>query len=63
MPSQLKLRRGYAAEHSFTVIQAYSDVETAKQLRFVLLHCSLQDGTLCPTYRKPFDMLANGVSH
>lgn len=31
IPAQLKLLRGYAAEHSFTVIQEYIDVETAKQ--------------------------------
>ena len=30
---------------------------------FVLLHCSLQDGNLTAVYSKPFDMLANGVSH
>lgn len=31
IPAQLKLLRGYAAEHSFTVIQEYVDVETAKR--------------------------------
>src|SRR2546425_13099597 len=37
--------------------------ERAKLLRFVLLNCSLQDRNLTAVYRKPFDMLANGVSH
>ena len=37
--------------------------ERAKLLHFLLLNSTLKDGNLCPTYRKPFDMLANGVSH
>jgi DNA invertase Pin-like site-specific DNA recombinase len=31
IPAQLKLLRGYAEEHHFTVIQEYVDVETAKR--------------------------------
>ena len=37
--------------------------ERAKLLHFLLSNASLKDGNLCPTYRKPFDLLANGVSH
>jgi site-specific DNA recombinase len=37
--------------------------ERAKLLHFLLSNALLKDGTLCPTYRKPFDMLANGVSY
>jgi site-specific DNA recombinase len=37
--------------------------ERAKLLQFLLLNSTLKDGNLCPTYRKPFDMLANGVRH
>jgi site-specific DNA recombinase len=37
--------------------------ERAKLLNFLLLNALLKDGNLCPTYRKPFDMLVNGVSH
>ena len=37
--------------------------ERAKLLQFLLLNSTLKDGNLCPTYRKPFDMLAHGVSH
>lgn len=37
--------------------------ERAKLLRFVLLNCALKDGNLTAVYRKPFDMLTNGVSH
>jgi site-specific DNA recombinase len=31
IPAQLKLLRGYAEEHGFTIIQEYVDVETAKR--------------------------------
>ena len=37
--------------------------ERATLLKCVLLNCSLQGGTLCPTYRKPVDMLAHGVAY
>jgi DNA invertase Pin-like site-specific DNA recombinase len=37
--------------------------ERAKLLQFLLLNSTLKDGNLCVTYRKPFDILANGVSH
>jgi hypothetical protein len=37
--------------------------ERAKLFRFVLLNCSLKDGNPTAVYRKPFDMLVNGVSH
>jgi site-specific DNA recombinase len=37
--------------------------ERAKLLHFLLSNASLKDGNLCVTYRKPFDILANGVSH
>lgn len=32
-----------------------------KFLRILLSNCILQSGTLCPTYRKPFDVLATGI--
>jgi hypothetical protein len=37
--------------------------ERAKLLQFLLWNSTLKDGNLCVTYRKPFDILANGVSH
>jgi hypothetical protein len=37
--------------------------ERAKLLNFLLSNALLKDGNLCSTYRKPFDILANGVSH
>ncbi len=30
-------------------------------LRILLSNCTLQDGTLRPTYKKPFDILARGI--
>ena len=36
--------------------------EKRKLLNFVLLNCTLTKGTLCPTYRKPFDILAKGLT-
>ena len=32
-----------------------------KFLRILLSNCTLQDGTLRPTYKKPFDILARGI--
>ena len=32
-----------------------------KFLRIVLSNCTLRGGTLHPTYRKPFDVLATGI--
>ncbi len=34
--------------------------EKRKLLNFVLSNCTLADGNLTPTYRKPFDLLAKG---
>jgi hypothetical protein len=32
-----------------------------KFLRILLSNCTLQDGTLRPIYKKPFDILARGI--
>ena len=34
--------------------------EQRRLLKMLLSNCTLQAGTLCPTYRKPFDALAAG---
>ncbi len=34
----------------------------SKLLRYILSNCTLIDGSLTPTYRKPFDLLAKGLS-
>ena len=37
-----------------------NDAEKRKILEIVWLNCTLVDVTLCPTIRKPFDVLAEG---
>ena len=39
-----------------------SSMERAKLLRCILSNCTLDNVTLCPTYRKPFDLIAKGLS-
>ena len=36
--------------------------EKRKLLGYILLNCTLVNGTLCPTYRKPFDIFAKGLT-
>lgn len=36
--------------------------ERSKLLHYILSNCTLNDGTICPTYRKPFDLIAKGLS-
>ncbi len=51
------------ANRAYDLYLQQSHEERAKLLHFLLSNAVLKDGNLCPTYRKPFDMLANGVSH
>ena len=37
--------------------------ERAKLLQFLLLNSTLKDGSLCVTYRKPFDIIAEWGGH
>ena len=37
-------------------------MKRTKLLRYILSNCTLVDGSLTPTYRKPFDLLAKGLS-
>ncbi len=36
-------------------------IKNSKLLHFILSNCTLNDASLCPTYRKPFDLLAEGL--
>lgn len=36
--------------------------EKARLLHYLLSNCTIIDGSLCPTYRKPFDLLAKGLN-
>ncbi|MCG3117773.1 MAG: hypothetical protein LLH30_19045 [Candidatus Manganitrophus sp. SA1] len=35
--------------------------EKARLLKILLSNCTLKDGSPCPTYRKPFDLVAESV--
>jgi DNA invertase Pin-like site-specific DNA recombinase len=37
-------------------------LKRAKLLHYLLSNCALDNATLCPTYRKPFDIIAKGLS-
>jgi len=37
-------------------------IKRAKLLHYILQNCTLINTTLCPTYRKPFDIIAKGLS-
>ena len=52
-------------ERSRTLLQKWLTAdysEKRKILEIVWLNCLLSDATLCPTIRKPFDVLAEGLS-
>ena len=49
------------ANKAYSLYLKQDHYERAKLLKIVLSDCSLKDGTLCPTYKKPFDMLAKGL--
>lgn len=51
------------ANRAYNLYLQQSHEERATLLRFVLLNCSLKDGNHTAVYRKPFDMLANGVDY
>ena len=37
-------------------------MENAKLLRYLLSNCTLNDVTVCPTYRSPFNLMVKGAS-
>lgn len=55
----LKLLELAARAHELYAQQSFE--QKNKFLRIILSNCTLQDGTLRPTYKKPFDILARGV--
>jgi hypothetical protein len=38
-------------------------LKKAKMLKLVASNYTLNDVSICPTYRKPFDIIAKGLSH
>ncbi len=46
------------AKDAHSLFETMDAIEQAKLLRIVLSNCTLKDGKLSPTYKKPFDVLA-----
>jgi site-specific DNA recombinase len=49
------------AHRAYPLYLSQNAFEKRKLLDFILSNCTLNDGILCPTYRKPFDILAKGI--
>ncbi len=47
---------------AYSLYLRQSPAKHAKLLQYLLSNCTLIDGTLTPTYRKPFDLMAKGLS-
>ena len=51
------------ASRAYALYAKQSAEQKNKFLRIMLSNCTLQGGTLHPTYKKPFDILARGVEN
>jgi hypothetical protein len=49
------------ARRAYDLYLAQNNFERRELLNILLLNCTFYRGTLCPTYRKPFDILAKGT--
>ncbi|MDE3244101.1 MAG: recombinase family protein, partial [Nitrospirota bacterium] len=49
------------ASRAYELYAKQSAEQKNKFLRIMLSNCTLKDGSLQPTYKKPFDILARGV--
>ncbi len=49
------------AHRAYPLYLSQNAFEKRKLLDYILSNCTLTNGTLCATYRKPFDILAKGV--
>jgi len=50
------------AQKAYSLYIKQKPAEKRRLLNFVLSNCTLNDGTLCPTYKKPFDLIAKGLT-
>lgn len=50
------------AKDAYPLFSQMPAIEQAKMLKIVLSKCELKDGKLTPTYKKPFDVLAEGTA-
>ena len=48
------------AKDAYDLYLQQTNYERRTLLDQVLSNCTIDDGTLCVTYRKPFDLFANG---
>jgi site-specific DNA recombinase len=51
------------AHRAYPLYLRQDSFEKRKLLDFLLSNCTLNDGILCPTYRKPFDILVKGLQN
>jgi site-specific DNA recombinase len=49
------------AQTAYSLYVAQKPLEQARLLKTLLSNCTFDRGTLCPTYRKPFDLFAKGT--
>jgi hypothetical protein len=49
------------AQTAYSLYVAQNPLEQARLLKTLLSNCTFDRGTLCPTYRKPFDLFAKGA--
>lgn len=47
---------------AYSLYLRQTPIENAKLLRYILSNCTLNDVTICPTYRKPFNLMVKGLS-
>lgn len=50
------------AKNAYPLFSRMPAIEQSRLLRIVLSKCELKDGKLTPTYKKPFDVLAEGAN-
>ena len=46
------------ANKAYSLYLTQSPTEQAKLLKMVLLNCSIDAASVCPTYRRPFDLIS-----
>jgi len=46
--------------HQIYIDKLDGNVTNARLVKYLLSNCTLDNGSLCPTYRKPFNLLAKG---
>ena len=48
------------AGQAYDLFTQQTNHERRKLIQFIISHSTFSEGTLCVTYRKPFDLFANG---